>query len=132
MSRRKIITNNPYVANYCGFGHDDEFISGDASSVIIRCRDLVHKGWRLLNHPLAGSLKPGENPYRTLLLEEGDSLDFESLSLIEAAIETSQKFEPRWAGLLSTGRSVQSPEVEKIMDDFKVIDFSLFKSAVEG
>jgi hypothetical protein len=64
---------------------------GNFNSVLIAARDLVHLGWRLLNHPLSSSIKPNQTPYKTLVLARGKELDCQSLSVIEAAIATSKK-----------------------------------------
>ena len=132
MSRRKVITNNMKVRDWSGFLASDEFVSGNASLVIVRCRDLIHLGWILLNHPMAGSLKPGENPYRTVILEKGEEdLDIESLSMIEVAIESARKFDDRWSALLVGDQADTDSRLERLRDDFMTVDFSLFRSAVE-
>lgn len=68
-------------------------VDGDALAVIRRARDLIHLGHRLLAHPLMGSVKPNQNPYKTIILAaERGELDLESLRLIEATVATYEKF----------------------------------------
>ena len=122
-----MITNNEMMRAAPGFGPGDEFVCGDVARVITRRRDLIHQGWELLTHPMAGSLKPGENPFRTVILQEGDgALDFRSLSIIESAIESTRKFEDRWSMLLDA--QDLDDRLLRIRDDFMTIDMSLIVS----
>jgi|GEM_PF-5429596 len=61
-------------------------------NVLIKSRDLIHQGGILITHPLAGGFKPGENPYRSIILQEGSGLDHYSLKIIETAIEKYEQF----------------------------------------
>lgn len=87
-------------------------------------RDKIHEGYQLLTHPLSGSVKPNETPYKTVAISnEKGELDFNSLSIIESSMETAKKFiegknTPRWT--------------EKVLQDFELIDYYLIKSAVES
>lgn len=68
-------------------------IDGDALTVIRKARDLIHLGHPLLAHPLMGSVKPNQNPYKTIILDtKRGELDLQSLRLIEATIATFEKF----------------------------------------
>src|SRR3712207_9358514 len=60
--------------------------------VLEKTRDLVHKGYTILTHPLYGSVKPNETLYRSIVLDETDEFDMQSLMLIEDAIATAIKF----------------------------------------
>jgi hypothetical protein len=103
-----------------------EFVDGGAWEVFIRARDLVHKGWKFLAHPLYGNLNPARRPYRTLLLESPgpDDLppDTDSLSMIEGAIESCR--DAVSGGLLFAGMD------ESILRDFAILDCELMKDAV--
>lgn len=116
MEKTIIVSNNPRVWNkYPGCIR----ISGDYKDVLIAARDYIHLGNSLLCHPLAGSIKPNETPYKSLALREGQGkLDFKSLLLIESAIETFNKFplvDRMWS--------------DQILKDFQVIDEDLLNSA---
>ena len=114
-----LLTNNPDVVQ-C---YEARFIDGTYRDVLVEARDLVHRGHRLLSHPLMGSLKPNETPYRTVALsEEAGSLDLDSLQLIENAIETFDKF----AKVLRPDRGVNTPA--EMLADFRLIDLSLIQS----
>ncbi|MGY5266234.1 GrdX family protein [Paraclostridium bifermentans] len=116
-----IITNNPMVQENVT---DKEVVMLDTDYIgtLKECRDLVHKGYELLSHPLYGSVKPNETPYRTVIIKKGKSLDTNSLNLIEEAIETAEKFKnnkstPMWT--------------EKVLDDFRVIDFDIMRNTIQ-
>ena len=121
-----ILTNNPDVEESL---KDKNVlrIDGTYRDVLIRARDLVHQGHRLLTHPLMGSLKPNETPYRTIAVSsEKGALDTDSLLLIENAIETFDKF----AQVTRPDRGINTPE--RMLADFRMIDLSLITSALEN
>ena len=118
----KIITNNSLVVQKFDSKYEVEYIDGDFMEILTTCRDYIHNKHRLLTHPLAGSIKPNETPYKTIMIDDVDKLDTESLLLIEKAIETTKKFQnnfktPLW--------------VDSILEDFKVIDLDLIKNVLE-
>lgn len=91
--------------------------------VLIEVRNHVHRNYKILTHPLSGSVKPNETPYKSVLLRRGNGLDFESLSMIENAISVTEKLylskEPKkWD--------------ENILLDFRVIDYNLISSGIES
>lgn len=91
--------------------------------VLTSVRDLIHKGHILLTHPLMGSIKPNETPYKTVVVSvrTQEEIDFNSLMLIENSIETSRKF------LINKPIRKWS---ESVLEDFRVIDFDLIKNAL--
>lgn len=93
----------------------------DYIGVLEYSRNLIHEGYELLTHPLYGSVKPNETIYRTLILKAGKELDFNSLSLIEDAIETANKFKKNKITPLWT---------ENVKDDFRVIDYDLMSKTI--
>ncbi|WP_042275443.1 GrdX family protein [[Clostridium] dakarense] len=116
-----IITNNPIVKQEI---KDKEILQKDVTyiGILKECRDLIHKGYELLSHPLYGSVKPNETPYRSIIMKKGKNLDTNSLMLIEEAILTSSKFQnnkntPNWT--------------ERVIDDFKVIDFDILNNTLQ-
>ena len=115
-----LITNNPLVEKkYSDF---IEKVDGGLFEVLIRVRDYVHKGHRLLMHPTPGSIKPNETPYRSLLITKSSltgEIDFKSLELVESAIAVYNKL-----------NYTNYQYTEKILDDFQLIDLELAKSAI--
>lgn len=66
--RASLITNNPFFSSRSPAGLDLRFLDDDARAVLICARDLAHKGWRLVNHPLYGNFRPHQQPYRSIVL----------------------------------------------------------------
>lgn len=94
--------------------------------VLLAARDYIHKGYFLLTHPLAGSVKPNQTPFKSVILSE-ESLegaeDFRDLSLIEESIGSYRKFMknrplPRWS--------------ETTEEDFRTIDLSLMEGVMSN
>lgn len=92
--------------------------------VLLAARDYIHRGYFLLTHPLAGSVKPNQTPFKSIILSE-ESLegaeDFRDLTLIEESIEAYHKFMgnrplPEWS--------------EKSAEDFRTIDLSLMEGVM--
>ncbi len=118
-----IVTNNDLVLNeYSGKGFEVDYRDLDLIDLFKVVRDIVHKGGVILTHPLSGSIKPNENPYKSIAIElkPDSNLDFESLSIIENSIETVQKFIDM--GIRHTG--------ERFKSDYQNIDLTLLDSAL--
>lgn len=115
----QILTNNPKAYNWwlnrAQSNLHIHWQDGNFHAVLIAARDLVHLGWRLLNHPLSSSIKPNQTPYKTLVLAKGCELDYQSLSVIEAAIATSLKL----------GEFPGS--IPAILDDLQLMDLEMCK-----
>ena len=65
----------------------------DYLKVLELVRDKIHIGHELLTHPLSGSIKPNETPFKSVLISDKVSeINFDSLSIIEESILTAKKF----------------------------------------
>lgn len=120
-----LLTNNPQVRDYFKNEKDVElqFIEKlGYMDVLVEARNMIHKGYVLLTHPLSGSVKPNETPYKSLALDTEALHDTDSLWLIENAISTYIKFEKN-KGLPSWSPSIRA--------DFMAIDFDLIKNALK-
>ncbi len=96
----------------------------DLIAVLESARNLIHSGHRLLTHPLSGSVKPYETPFKSVAVtSEIEVLDFQSLQIIEESLATAKKF-------LADARVIQYSE--KVYDDFRVIDLNLIQSGIES
>ncbi|ETP73025.1 hypothetical protein UYO_0907 [Lachnospiraceae bacterium JC7] len=126
MKELTILTNNPslkesltqkYPYLRCGIEYRDvNFLK-----LLELVRDEVHKGARILTHPLDGSVKPMETPYKSILVEKSDpGLDLNSLDLIENAIMSCRKFH-------FDERELQP----RVIKDFQIIDRTLMESAID-
>jgi hypothetical protein len=119
-----VVTNNPMSEEKLCSRFTVEFIEGNVVEVMKSVRDYVHKGHRLLTHPLMSSIKPNETPYRTIILtkEGNNNIDFKSLSYIEESIASTEKFlniygVPNWSS--------------SVLEDFKLIDYDLISHAID-
>lgn len=118
-----LITNNEFFKD--AIKRNDvivEYIDIDYIGILKKARDLIHQNYRLVTHPLYGSVKPNETVFRSVILEKGDKFDTDSLMMIEESINTATKFmniskPKRW-----------SPE---ILDDFRVVDFDIISQTLD-
>ena len=77
--------------------------------------------YHLLTHPLSGSIKPNETPYKSIAVKKEKDLDLLSLELISNAIEVYNKLQ----------KDLKTPLWTKsILEDFMVIDLDLIKNAL--
>ena len=116
----RIITNNKMVSDKFKDEYTVELYEISYRDILIKVRDYIHEGYKLLSHPLSGSVKPNETPFKSILVsKEKGSLDFESLRIIEKSIEACDKFGPNRFHL-----------TESIIEDFMIIDLSLISGAL--
>lgn len=114
-----ILSNNPKV-----IAEQEKVyvVEGSLIDVMYKARDYIHAGHRLLTHPLDGSVKPNETPYKSIVISKAKSaLDYESLTIIEGAIRVSEK-------MLSERPCLEWSQ--RVLADFQVIDSSLLESAL--
>ncbi|MDD3192908.1 MAG: GrdX family protein [Oscillospiraceae bacterium] len=116
----QIVTNNPLVREKLQDHYAVDYAEGSFGELLVRVRDKAHLGYRLLSHPLSGSVKPNETPYKSVLISDGPgALDVESLTIIENSILTADKF------------PVKYPQMSaKMRADFQLIDYTLLQSAL--
>ncbi|PWJ49242.1 GrdX family protein [Faecalicatena contorta] len=119
----KIITNNPLVLKKLDKAHDVIFHEISYEEILREVRDRIHEGHRLLSHPLSGSVKPNETPYKSILITKGKEmrLDLKSLELIENAILACAKFHFKTDTYTS-----------ETYEDFQLIDWTLLESGLEA
>ena len=122
MNRGKyiIVTNNPMVYKKHGSTHEMIYKEISYEEILREVRDRIHEGHQMLTHPLSGSVKPNETPYKSILIaEERGDVDLGSVALIENAIQACGKFE------FKSDR--YKPEV---YEDFQLIDCTLIESGM--
>ena len=114
----KIITNNQLV--FEKYQKITKLQNCSVEDIFTLARNEIHQGAKLINHPLSGSIKPNESPYKSLVLSnEHGSLDTESLLMIESAIATLRKL-PKHDRKLP----------ERALNDFQAVDLDLLDSAI--
>ncbi len=118
----KVITNNQKVEKKYVSEFDLEFINGEYLDVLICVRNYIHEGYVLLTHPLSGSIKPGETPFKSILITEGYD-DFKSEILISDAIRIAEKM---------IRDSKKKSYTEKMLDDFSLVDLDVITSGIES
>jgi hypothetical protein len=99
--------------------------NGSYLDVLTKVRDYIQSGWRLETHPMTGSLKPNQTPYKSVIVSDR-STDREEFYNQETTIENSilacRKFQeirstPDWNAALR--------------EDFMEVDLSLIEGAIQ-
>ena len=91
--------------------------------VLLKVRDLVYDKHILLTHPQAGSLKPNQTLFRSVIVyPKGDRDNIESIMMIDKCIQVFNE----WQEINPSPASYS----EKVEDDFKTIDLSIIKNVV--
>lgn len=125
-----IITNNTDVKTVQAIAESDNFqidlvATTDVVDVLSRVRDAVHKGHKLLTHPLSGSVKPYETPYKSVAISSDcGALDMASLETIENAIAVAKTFKQN--------NKAERQLTEKVLADFRLIDLQLIGNALKS
>lgn len=119
---KTIITNNPRVQEQYSDQYNLEYLDKSFLDVLYHVRDGIHQGDLLLTHPLSGSVKPNETPYKSIVVEKkSGNVDMDSLLIIEDAIVMARN-------LLKTPKIFM--EDDQRMEDCKLIDLTLLSSAL--
>ena len=118
-----ILTNNPLVVA-CMDGKilgTIEFHEGKSyRDILVMVRDKVYAGHTLYTHPLAGSVKPNETPYKSVVVSvEPHGFNEMESEIISNAIAVCDKFKPIGWQL-----------AERHHKDFQLIDYTLLSGAI--
>ena len=118
-----IITNNPLVKDRLTAVTNVVYMDGSYKDILIKVRDLCFAGYILKTHPLSGSVKPNETPYKSIMVSdrETDKTDFSSCELISNAISTYEKF-----------AKLPDKWPKEVLLDFQAVDFSLMQNALKS
>ncbi|NLC32293.1 MAG: GrdX protein [Clostridiales bacterium] len=100
-----------------------DYCAGTLNELMMKVRDLVHLGYRLCTHPLSGSIKPNQTPYKSIGLSDlaQKPLCTDSLMMIEHSI-----------ALCRCSALITHQATPNILKDFQLIDLTLILSAIEG
>lgn len=122
----RIITNNSLCVEKYGDQLSMEYLeTGTFMDVLRKTRDYLHLGWRLETHPLTGSIKPNQTPYKSIMVSDAKVEPDESYTqtiTIENAIASCEKF-------LAIRQTPDWPE--QIRADFRLVDLSLIEGAIQ-
>lgn len=98
---------------------DEKYTYGDILEIT---KKKIQDGYALATHPLCGSIKPNETPYRSILINESDEIDLNGVIILDEAIETYKKFQnnlktPLW--------------IDRVLVDFRTIDCNIMTQTIE-
>ena len=122
----RIVTNNSLCRDKYQELIPVDFLEGKGyMDVLFAVRDYIQKGWRLETHPMTGSLKPNQTPYKSIMVSDlpREQEEFYSQEMtIENSILSCRKFleikqTPNWT--------------EEIRKDFMIVDLSLIEGAIQ-
>ncbi len=117
-----ILTNNPLVVKCLGNEYKIRF-EQDATyrGILVEARDMVYAGHALYTHPLSGSVKPNETPYKSIVLSDvPKKFDTDMAAIMGESVQAFDKFTPRNRVL-----------TEKLLEDFQLIDYTLLCGALD-
>ena len=115
-----VVTNNPMVLDRLKDTRHVIYREISYEEILKEVRDRIHEGHTLLSHPLSGSVKPNETPYKSIMISERKGeVDEGSVKLIENAIQPCRKF-------IFKSDLYEEP----VYDDFQLIDWSLLESGM--
>lgn len=122
---RVLITNNPKVKEKFKNLEIKYLADKTLLDVLIYVRDEVHKGAKMLTHPLASSIKPNETPFKSVLIQKktDKTLDLDSLDIISNSIEVAKKFLNNKKSIIYT---------KSLLEDFQIIDLSVITSGIDS
>jgi hypothetical protein len=112
----EILSNNPMVW--------DRFpectrVEGSARDVLVMARNMVHGGYALTAHPIAGNARLCRNPYRSVVIgERTKEPSVADISCVEDSLERV--------------RNSESDETARSSADYAIIDLDLLTSSLSG
>lgn len=120
----RCITNNPMVVEQKVPNSD--YYETDVLGLLNLVLQEIKGGYRLLSHPLTGSIRPDITPYKTVLLSlKPEAVDMESVGLLEKSIcYTKNLYKLRDVPLYKKWG-------QAALNDFQCIDLSIIERALE-
>ena len=112
----KIVSNNSLVKEKFDCV---EFVEGSYIDVLTTTRDLIHKGCSLISDPLPASIRMVFSSIRSIVIEDENSFDENSVLIIEEAIDKYN--------LTMKNRNIDFKNVK----DYEFVDLMLVESALE-
>ena len=116
-----ILTNNPLVVRCLEKWYDIAYEDVGYRDVLVKARDLVYLGHTLYTHPLSGSVKPNETPYKSVVVSKvPHTFSPEQAEIMSNAVIAFDKFTPRNRVL-----------TDKLREDFQLIDYTLLCGGID-
>ena len=118
-----VLTNNPIVKEQAAPGIDVVFKACGIRQIFEEAALCVSQGHELLTHPLSGSVKPGETPYKSMLLasDAHTQADTRSMQLASQAILACDKFSDK-----------SGTYTYETLHDLQTVDAALIAGALES
>ena len=122
----RIMTNNRLCRDKYGSQVEMDYLeNGSYLDVLLKVKDYIQKGWCLETHPMTGSLKPNQTPYKSVMISNRpvDREDFYNQEItMENSVSICQKFQairqtPDWP--------------EHLREDYREVDLSLIEGALQ-
>ena len=122
----RIVTNNRLCRDKYGSQVEMDYLeNGSYLDVLLKVKDYIQKGWCLETHPMTGSLKPNQTPYKSVMISNRpvDREDFYNHEItMENSVSICQKFQairqtPDWP--------------EHLREDYREVDLSLIEGALQ-
>ena len=115
-----IVTNNPMVRDEFFESNEIVYFDMEFEELLNKVKRYCEEGHKLLTHPLSGSVKPKETPYKSILIsKEKKDIDMSSLNCIINCIDSCKKFD--------IINHIMNNEKDT---DFQLVDLSLITSAL--
>ena len=122
----RIVTNNRLCRDKYGSQVEMDYLeNGSYLDVLLKVKDYIQKGWCLETHPMTGSLKPNQTPYKSVMISNRpvDREDFYNQEItMENSVSICQKFQairqtPDWP--------------EHLREGYREVDLSLIEGALQ-
>lgn len=115
-----IVTNNPLVLERLSKDYAVDYENITYREILVKVRDLVYGGHRLYTHPLSGSVKPNETPYKSIVISKKPiGMEHGDAALISGSVEVFDRFTP-----------IRRELPQRVLRDFRLIDYTLLCGAV--
>ena len=117
----RIVTNNPLVRDILGQWYEIDYSDITYREILVKVRDLIYAGHTLFTHPLSGSVKPNETPYKSVVVSKvPHTFSPEQAEIMSNAVTAFDKFTPRKRVL-----------TDKLREDFQLIDYTLLCGGID-
>lgn len=117
-----VTNNNSLIESEKDFSDviDYVFVDGNFLDVLVKVRDLIHMGHKLISHPLGASIRIMFSPVRSILLsDEKYDADILFMEVIESSIDKYKA-------------TMENRNIDfRNKDDYEFIDIELLKSALD-
>ncbi|MGE5381170.1 MAG: GrdX family protein [Methylocystaceae bacterium] len=116
-----VITNNPLIIES---GWPSIQVTGSIEEVLQKVLEMTLVGYRLLSHPLSGSVKPAVNPYKSILISPAPAgVDYREVEIVLTCLDKVKDMR----------RQAQSVHWGEVVDaDLRFLDCELIKSGIQS